>query len=231
MLSHGDKELYIRWLQLGCFSPINRMHSANDKWSKEPWLYGKEAENIVTRFLRLRHRLLPYIYTCNVKTATKGIPIVMPMYYKHDCKEAYEFKRQFYFGESMIVAPVVEKKNKEGLSPVSVWLPEGKWYDFFTNEIFEGNQVYDLLVPMDRIPVFVKAGSIIPMLADASSNDQSFTSLEVVGYAGCEGKYRMYDDVGYIDFKLKEDEEDGYVITSRKYKGVVTENIETTIIM
>ena len=135
MGSKGNPELYTRWVQLGVFSPINRLHSTRDKWSKEPWLYGAEAEKIVTKFLQLRHRLLPYLYTANVRTAREGLPIVMPMYYLHDCKEAYEAKTQYYFGTEMIVAPVVTRKNKEGLVSVSVWLPEGKWTDFFTGQV------------------------------------------------------------------------------------------------
>ena len=86
MGSKGDPELYTRWVQLGVFSPVNRLHSTRDKWSKEPWLYGEEAEKIVTDFLRLRHRLLPYLYTANVLTATEGKPLVMPMYYLNDCR-------------------------------------------------------------------------------------------------------------------------------------------------
>ena len=101
----------------------------------------------------------------------------MPMYYLHDCKEAYEAKTQYYFGTEMIVAPVVTRQNKEGLAPVSVWLPEGKWTDFFTGQVFEGNHTYELFVPLDRIPVFVKEGGIVPLLADYRNNDQEFRSL------------------------------------------------------
>ncbi len=73
------------------------------KWSKEPWLYGEEAEKIATDFLRLRHQLLPYLYTANVRTAKEGVPLVMPMYYLDDCPQAYEYKDQYYFGENVIV--------------------------------------------------------------------------------------------------------------------------------
>lgn len=228
MGSKGNPELYTRWIELGVFSPINRLHSTRDKWSKEPWLYGEEAEKIVTKFLQLRHRLLPYLYTANVRTAKDGMPLVMPMYYLHDCKEAYEAKTQYYFGTEMIVAPVVTKRNKEGLAPVSVWLPEGRWTDFFTGETFAGNHTYELFVPLDRIPVFVKEGGIIPLLANEQGNDQEFKSLEVRFYAG-EGKYRMEDETGGIDFSMQKTE-DGTEIFITKDENSVTENIVVRVI-
>ena len=228
MGSKGNPELYTRWVELGVFSPINRLHSTRDKWSKEPWLYGQEAEKIVTKFLQLRHRLLPYLYTANVRTARDGMPLVMPMYYLHDCKEAYEAKNQYYFGTEMIVAPVVNKRNKEGLAPVSVWLPEGRWTDFFTGETFAGNHTYELFVPLDRIPVFVKEGGIIPLLANEQGNDQEFKSLEVRFYAG-EGKYRLEDETGGIDFSMQKTE-DGTEIFITKDESSVTENIVVRVI-
>ena len=228
MGSKGNPELYTRWIELGVFSPINRLHSTRDKWSKEPWLYGEDAEKIVTKFLQLRHRLLPYLYTANVRTARDGMPLVMPMYYLHDCKEAYEAKTQYYFGTEMIVAPVVTKRNKEGLAPVSVWLPEGRWTDFFTGETFAGNHTYELFVPLDRIPVFVKEGGIIPLLANEQGNDQEFKSLEVRFYAG-EGKYRMEDETGGIDFSMQKTE-DGTEIFITKDESSVTENIVVRVI-
>ncbi len=228
MGSKGNPELYTRWIELGVFSPINRLHSTRDKWSKEPWLYGEEAEKIVTKFLQLRHRLLPYLYTANVRTAKDGMPLVMPMYYLHNCKEAYEAKTQYYFGTEMIVAPVVTKRNKEGLAPVSVWLPEGRWTDFFTGETFAGNHTYELFVPLDRIPVFVKEGGIIPLLTDAKDNNQEFQSLEVRFYAG-EGKYRMEDETGGIDFSMQKTE-DGTEIFITKDESSVTESIVVRVI-
>lgn len=228
MGSKGNPELYTRWVQLGVFSPINRLHSTRDKWNKEPWLYGTEAEKIVTKFLQLRHRLLPYLYTANVRTAREGLPIVMPMYYLHDCKEAYEAKTQYYFGTEMIVAPVVTRQNKEGLAPVSVWLPGGKWTDFFTGQVFEGNHTYELFVPLDRIPVFVKEGGIVPLLADYRNNDQEFRSLEVCLYAG-NGKYRLEDEAGGIDFSMQKTE-DGIEIFVTKEETCPTEKLAIRVI-
>lgn len=226
MFSKGDPEIYTRWVEYGVFSPINRLHSTRDKWSKEPWLYGQQAEEIVTKFLQLRHRLLPYLYTANVLTATEGIPLIMPMYYVNDCKEAYEAKNQYYFGKNMIVAPVLTPVNKEGVASVSVWLPKGVWTDFFTREVYEGGQTYELSVPMERIPVFVKAGSVIPLLMNGENNAQDFTALEVLFYAG-NGTYRMYDEKGYIDFVVST-EEDKMNISIEPSEDCVTKEIKIT---
>lgn len=226
MFSKGDPEIYTRWVEYGVFSPINRLHSTRDKWSKEPWLYGAQAEEIVTKFLQLRHRLLPYLYTANVLTATEGIPLIMPMYYLNDCREAYEAKNQYYFGENMIVAPVLEPVDKQGVAPVSVWLPEGIWTDFFTREVYQGGKSYELSVPMERIPVFVKAGGILPLLMNGESNEQDFKSLEVFFYAG-NGAYRMYDEKGYIDFSVTT-EGDKMNISIEPSEDCVTKEIKIT---
>lgn len=211
MGSKGDPELYTRWLQYGVFSPINRLHSTRDKWSKEPWLYGERAEKIVTKFLRLRHRLLPYLYTANVRTAEEGIPLVMPMYYRDDCSEAYTYKDQYYFGENMIVAPVLSKGKKGGMAQVKCWLPEGKWTDFFTGEVFEGGREYILSCPLERIPVFVRGGAVIPMLPENVGNRMDFTFLEARIYAG-NGTYCLRDEKGKIEF----------TVTMREKKADVT---------
>lgn len=228
MGSKGDPELYTRWVQLGVFSPVNRLHSTRDKWSKEPWLYGEEAEKIVTKFLRLRHRLLPYLYTANVLTATEGIPLVMPMYYLHDCKEAYEEENQFYFGREMIVAPVLMPKDKQNLSPVDVWLPEGRWMDFFTREIYEGNQTYHIQVPMERIPVFIKEGGIVPLLLQEETNDQSFDALELICHAG-DGEVRVFDEQGYMDIKMTLSR-DTARISLEPREGFITSKIKVKVL-
>ncbi len=199
----GDSELYVRWLQFGVFSPINRLHSNQLSWSKEPWLYGDRAEKISSDFLRLRHRLLPYLYTANIITARDGEPLVMPMYYKDKTSEAYKAKDQYYFGSELIVAPVLEKCKADGFAYTNVYLPKGKWTDFFTGKEYKGGNSYVLKTPLDRMPVFAKEGAIIPMIAERSGNSQIFDELEVRVYPG-NGKYRMHDEGGYTDFEVKE---------------------------
>ena len=233
----GDGELYTRWVQFGTFSPINRLHSNNLSWSKEPWLYGDRAEKISTDFLRLRHRLLPYLYTANIRTARDGEPLVAPMYYRDHSPLAYRAKNQYYFGSELVVAPVVTKMKPDGYSVTDVYLPEGKWTDFFTGEIYRGGRVYKMRTPLDRMPVFAKAGAIIPMIAKRDGNSQKFDSLEVKVYAG-EGEYRMFDEGGFTDFKLTETE-GGYLLTinddnnpqKADYKVTFVDREEETVIL
>ncbi len=220
----GDSELYVRWLQFGVFSPINRLHSNQFSWSKEPWLYGERAEKIATNFLRLRHRLLPYLYTANIVASRDGEPLVKPMYYLDKTPEAYKAKNQYYFGSELLVAPVVERAKSNGFAYTKVYLPKGRWTDFFTGEVYEGGKTYNLATPLDRIPVFAKEGAIIPMIKERLGNSQIFDELEVKVYPG-NGKYRMHDEGGYTDFEVRE-ENGEYLFTvdqsNNKQKAKIT---------
>ena len=210
IFGNGNPELYTRWVQYGVFSPINRLHSNNTALSKEPWLYGSKAEKIVTEFMQLRHRMLPYLYTANIRTARDGEPLVMPMYYLDKTNEAYRAKNQYYFGTELVVAPVVEKCKSDGFARINVYLPEGKWTDFFTGKKYMGGKTHLMQVPLDRMPVFAKEGAIIPMFKPRNGNGQSFDELEVRVYAG-DGNYRMFDEGGYTDFWV-EKVDGGYVV-------------------
>ena len=211
IFSSGDSELYTRWVQYGVFSPINRLHSNNTSMSKEPWLYGDEAEKIVSEFMRLRHRLLPYLYTANIRTAKDGEPLTMPMYYLDKTKRAYKAKNQYYFGSELLVAPVVKRCSLEGPAHVYVYLPKGKWTDFFTGEEYEGGKTYSMEIPLNRMPVFAREGAIIPMLAEGKGNSTVFDELVVRVYPG-DNKYRMFDEGGYTDFEVKNTDA-GYMVS------------------
>ena len=199
MFGKGDPELYVRWLQFGVFSPVNRLHSTKNGISKEPWLYGEKAERIAEDLMRLRHRLLPYLYTANLLTAREGAPICAPMYYGWDSPVAREIKNEYTFGSELIVAPVTSKMRRDGLARTTVWLPEGTWTDFFTGETFEGERLMTVKTPAERIPVYAKEGAIIPMLAEREGNSQAFDNLEVRVFRG-DGSYTMYDETGSISF-------------------------------
>lgn len=200
-----NEELYLRWLQFGVFSPINRLHSSNNAVSKEPWLYGG-VEDIAEEFMRLRHRLLPYLYTANVLTAREGVPLIQPLYYRNKCREAYlkEYRNEYYFGSEMLVSPVVSKMKKDGAARVKIWLPEGSWTDFFTGEKLEGGREYTLQRDMNSIPVLIRKGAIIPLIAERKGNSTQFDDLEVRVYSG-DGAYTLYDEEGSIEFRMTED--------------------------
>lgn len=221
MFGKGDNELYLRWLQFGVFSPINRLHSSNKGMSKEPWNYP-QVENIAEDFLRLRHRLLPYLYTANVHTATEGVPLVCPTYYYCKDSRAYDKKwqNQYYFGEQMYVCPVTSK-GKNGVAKQTIWLPDGVWVDFFTDEKYEGGKEYTIECPFERYPVFVKEGGIIPLL-HANGNSTEFKDIELKVYLG-NNVYTMFDEQGKISVAMKKDESGCDVIIIPD--GVKTESL------
>lgn len=205
MGSKGNSELYTRWIQFGVFSPINRLHSSKCKWSKEPWLYSKDAEKVASDFLRLRHSLLPFLYTANIETHNNATPLIMPMYYLDKSDISKTLKYQYYFTKNMIVAPVFSRM-KNGFSKTKVYLPDGNWSDFFTDEAYIGGRRYEIESPLSRIPVFVKEGSIIPLLNRVDYNSLEFRSLKVRFYLG-NSSYTMYDENSHIDFKMEKDDE------------------------
>lgn len=194
-----DNELFVRWVQFGVFSPINRLHSQDGEFSgKEPWRYGRIAEKIVTEFMQLRHRLVPYLYTMNVINHFDDYPLIRPMYYHYPWKEeAYDVPNQYYFGTQMIVAPVTKPmKGDLRLGKVKVWLPEGIWYDFFIHRTYEGDRVIDMYRSLSAYPVFIKAGGIVPLDQSYSNHTDNPKNMEVRVYAGDSGNFTLYEDDG-----------------------------------
>ncbi len=193
-----DDELYVRWLQYGVFSPINRLHSTcNEFMGKEPWKRSFAANTVAEAFLRLRHQLIPYLYTANYRTHTEGIPLCEPMYYSHDREEAYDAKNQCMFGSQLLVCPVTTPADKRlNLAKTPVWLPEGRWTDFFTGRIYRGGQWVAMHRDLDSIPVLAKEGAIVPMYRSADSNDLSLEQpLDIHIWRGC-GEFTLYEDDG-----------------------------------
>ena len=194
-----DDELYIRWLQLGVFSPIMRLHSTNNEFmGKEPWNYCGPIERIAKRNLRLRHKLLPYIYTMNYRTHTECRAICEPMYYAYpEEKKAYECKNEFFFGTELIVAPITEHTSTDNnMAGVNVWIPEGRFTDIFTGRIYSGNHFVKMFRDIENIPVLAKAGAIIPMSVNDKDNDCSNPdAFEVWVYRG-NNTFTLYEDDG-----------------------------------
>ncbi len=191
-----NDELVVRWIQFGVFSPIMRLHStANEFYGKEPWNYNMAAEKAITSFMRLRHKLVPYLHTWNYRTHRDGEPLIEPMYYRHDVEEAYQVPNQYYFGD-MIVCPITQPADKDTLlAEVDAWIPEGIYYDFFTGQVYKGNRKLLLYRNMDTIPVLVPAGTIIPMAADyENSCRENPKELEVLVFNGADGDFELYED-------------------------------------
>ena len=191
-------ELSVRWLQYGVFSPILRLHSTKSEFmSKEPWAYGGEAERIMTEWLRLRHRLVPYLYTAMERTHRCGEPLVRPLYHAWpDCAEAYEEENQYLFGPSLLVCPITRPMNPAlALGSADAWLPEGKWYDFFTGQIYTGGRKLTLWRDLAHCPVLAPAGGIVP-LSDEPRADRNPAAMTLRVFAGADGAYTLYEDDG-----------------------------------
>ena len=195
---YKDDELYLRWLQFGVFSPVNRLHStSNEFMGKEPWKCCGSVEKIAADYLRLRHRLIPYIYSMNRLTHTEGRALCEPMYYSYDEEEAYAARNQYAFGTQLVVAPVTEHSDKRaGLAGTDLWVPEGERYtDVFTGRIY-GPGKYRIYRDLQNEPVFARAGSVVPLYREAYTNDLSLKQpLEIWLYSG-DGAFEMYDDDG-----------------------------------
>lgn len=199
MKGTNDDELYTRWVQYGVFSPIMRLHSSNNEFmGKEVWKYSDEARRNATNALRFRHKLLPYIYTMNYRTATEGRALAEPMYYHYPSRpEAYKVPNEFYFGSELIVAPITEPRNKKSLlAGAKLWLPKGRYTDIFTGRVYKGGKTYTVYRDMSSIPVLAGEGAIIPMNSDDKSNAwQNPENMEIWLYSG-NGDFTLYEDDG-----------------------------------
>lgn len=219
MCGYRDDELAARWCQLGVFSPINRLHSCNHPLlGKEPWNYGEAAEKSMKKFLRLRHKMMPYLYTMNYRTSEYCEPIVQPVYYKNDVDEAYEkrYRNEFYFGTEMLVLPITRKSAQTVQMAYSdAYIPEGMWFDFFNGRKYMGNKRVKLYRNLYEYPVLVKAGGIIPMSQPSSVNDISNPQHMCVEiYPGGDNQFELYEDDGAsLDYKSGK-----YAITKMLWK-------------
>lgn len=198
---YRDDELSARWVQFGVFSPINRLHSTqNPLLGKEPWNFNEIAEKSMKRFLVLRHKLIPYLYTMNYRTSEFGEPLVQPMYYRNDLGIFYgkEYRNQYYFGTEMFVAPITHKADSSTtMGSTEAYIPEGTWFDFFNGRRYEGNKKIRLYRNLQEFPVFVKAGGIIPMAEPKTINDISNPeNLRIEIYPGADNTFELYEDDG-----------------------------------
>ncbi|MFP4013744.1 MAG: TIM-barrel domain-containing protein [Chitinispirillaceae bacterium] len=199
---HGteDPELYIRWVQFGVFSPVLRIHSANSAFQdRRPFAQDPATSEILRSSLRLRHALIPYIYSCCRQTEKESIPLVRPMYMEHpEDEEAYICGGQYYFGSSLIAAPFTSQVDPHtALSSRFVWLPLGHWYDFFTGEYMGGDRFFHAFGDLKSTPVYARAGAIVPCAADdCLEADKNPRSLVVKLFAGADGEFTLYEDDG-----------------------------------
>ena len=186
------RELFIRWFQFGTFCPVFRLHGTRTNNQNELWSYGPEAQEILVDFDRLRYRLMPYIYSLAWKTTSEAYTIMRPlvMDFRTDVR-AQNIGDQFMFGPAMLVSPVLEP----GSASRHLYLPQAKWYDFWTSELIEGGRSIDAPTSIARIPIYIRAGSIIPMGPDIEyATEKSPDPVELRVYAGSSGSFALYED-------------------------------------
>jgi len=217
-----SEELYLRWLQFGVFSPINRIHNCpSEVTAKEPWSYSLPTRLTAARWFQLRRRMVPFLYTRSVLTNETGEPLIAPMYYRWPAEtQAYESFDQYLFGDTLIVAPIVNPSEADGLAFTEVWLPEGNWTDVFTHVRYRGGRIIRMLRDCGSIPVLAEDGTILPLdrgLDNACTlpeeldvyvlaGNGAFTLIEHSGNQRLETRFDVRrDDDGTLRFTVESD--------------------------
>lgn len=204
-----DAELYTRWVQFGIFSPIMRLHSTNNPYcDRRPWGYDLDTLAVTRVALQLRRQLIPMLYSSAYHNAQTGEPILLPMYHAWpEEEEAYRCPQEYLFCQNLLVAPFAQPADPDtGLARQVAWLPAGDWYHFLTGEYQEGGGWLSMYGNLDEVPVFAKAGAIIPMDVDRTSNGVANpTQLLLKVFAGANGAFDLYEDDGETQAYLNGD--------------------------
>jgi alpha-D-xyloside xylohydrolase len=187
------RELFVRWFQWGTFNPIMRVHGTRgNPDGNELWSYGPDAQKILVGFDRLRYRLLPYTYSLAWRTTSESYTPMRPllMDFRADPR-VFDIGDQFMYGPAFLVNPVTEA---EAISR-RVYLPAGKWYDFWSGRAVKGATVVNAAAPIERLPLYVRAGSIVPMGPELEwSNERPADPIELRIFRGAEGDFLLYED-------------------------------------
>ena len=188
-------DLLTRWYELGVFYPMYRDHAAKGTADHEPWASGPEQEAIRKRYIELRYKLLPYIYTSMEETSRTGVPLMEPIFLEYpEAQNLYGEDHEFLFGRDFLVAPVVTEK----VDALDVHLPPGDWYDFWSGEKHSSKDAISLHPALSETPLYVRAGAIIPMQPVVqSTNEKPDGPLELRVYAGNDCRGTLYQDDGH----------------------------------
>jgi alpha-D-xyloside xylohydrolase len=186
------RELYARWFEYGAFCPIFRTHGTRSPDENELWSWGPEVGRILANYDRLRYRLMPYIYSLAWKVTSESYTPMRPlvMDFREDVR-AQNVGDQFMYGPAFLVNPVTE----QGATERGVYLPQATWYDFGTGEQLAGGRALNVSAPLDRMPLFVRAGSIVPMGPDEQyASEKPADPIELRIYRGADGAFTLYED-------------------------------------
>ena len=221
---HGykDDELYLRFLQFAVFNPLSRLHCADSVvLTQEPWAYKNGISELARESLKLRHRLIPFLYTANRRVHEQGLGLVEPMYYEFaEHEDSYNVRNQYIFAGQLIVAPITEKSDETGIAKATLWLPKGTYTDIFTGDVYEISNTsafVDMYRHLNSIPVLAPKGTFIPMSLDEGNSYSNPKKLLVEVYNG-SNTYTLYEDDGA--------EKAAYT----KFRGIECENSQTVVI-
>ena len=212
-----DDELYVRYVQLGVFSPILKFGSAGGKYYKrEPWRWSIKTYNITQNYLTMRHRMIPYLYSESYNYYKEGIPLIEPLYY-HEPKffDDLNYRNQYFLGSELFISPIVNKKDTIMNRVIhKFYMPSGLWYDFVTGKKFPGNKAYVSFFKDQDYPVFAKAGAIIPFGTNENINSTNPPkNMEFHIFPGQNNVYKLYEDDGVSDLYRQ----GFYLLTSIEY--------------
>ena len=200
MQGYYDEELQVRWIQWGVFSPINRMHSSASPFThKEPWNYSPQTSQIIKKYLRLRHKMIPYLYTMNMLANREGEMLLRPLYYEYPkWEEAYCYPNEYFFGTEMICLPIttpllegVQRARADG------WLPEGNYVDWQSGWIYQGGRKISFYRDLEHMVILLKGGAIVVCDGCRKGNCvDNPESLHISVTAGEDGTFTLYEDDG-----------------------------------
>lgn len=214
-----DSELYTRYVQFGTYSPVFRFSSKEGRYYKrEPWKWDIFTESIVKDYIRIRHRLIPYIYSEMYKYSKEGINLIKPLYLDYEkILDEPLYKNEYHFGKELFVCPITEPKDKVMNRVVHrMYLPEGTWYDFKTGKKFPGGKRYVTFYKDEDYPVYAKSGAIVPMAILDENNLNSVKppeKMEIQVFPGVSNNYDLYEDDGVTNLY----KEGYYIVTNIDY--------------
>jgi alpha-glucosidase len=229
-IGEPDGELYVRWIQLAVFHPLMRTHSASNEtgFNQEPFSFGSEFEVLTKKFIQLRYQLLPYIYTTFRQYSKYGTPMLRPLSFvaQHD-ENTLDRSHEFMMGDSLLITHVSEPGMKEK----EVYLPEGQWYYYFNDTVYTGKQLITIATPLEEMPLFVKAGAVIPNYDKIQYVEQRELSEEMilhVYYSDQVTSSSLYEDAGdhygyknglYNDIRFKQTSDKQHFELRKKFFG------------
>jgi len=194
-MGRANGELLARAYQVSFLAPFCRNHKTIDSYDQEPWRFGKYYEDIIRKYLKLRYRLLPFLYSTLEESHRTGLPLFRPLVLNYPEDEStYNLDDQFMIGDDLLVAPVLRPDVTRRL----VYLPKGVWYDYWTREKYQGERMIDVKAPLDTVPMFVRGGAILPFGPEMNYVGEKSLDPEFVIYPDEKGTAQtsLYEDDG-----------------------------------